>query len=300
MKHHYVPQFLLRRWSNANGKLYVFAMCNGRLVCSERAPEYTGFEHDLYAVIANAIGLSEDVLERKLFGPIDKNASKVLEKLEQHAPISEDEHIAWTFFLSSLRVRQPDVLDFLRTDGIARMKAFLAEFDQTTLPASSVTTEQWFAENLPGALEARSLTSWLPRMITHDEVTDAFAGLKWWFREFEPAEAKLLLADDPIYWDGGLRKAGFMIHLPIAPDRLFIGTRSEESETILSQMPAAELIRRVNRTTLASSVDRIWASTQDEARTFIEAHLDDIGKDARIFRSIAPWARSTAAPANGS
>ena len=113
MKHHYVPQFLLRRWANASGKLYVFALRNGRLVCKDRSPEYTGYENRLYAIIANAFGLSTDVLERKIFAPIDSDASQVLQKLENHEALTADEHVAWTLFLSSLGVRQPNVLPFL-------------------------------------------------------------------------------------------------------------------------------------------------------------------------------------------
>ena len=98
MKHHYVPQFLLRRWTNAVGRLHVFKVRAGRVVCDEHSPEYTGYEKGLYAVPAGAVGLSDDIIEKKLFGPIDDHASRVLEKLERHESISSDEHLEWTFF----------------------------------------------------------------------------------------------------------------------------------------------------------------------------------------------------------
>lgn len=295
MKHHYVPQFLLRRWTGADGKLQIFAVRNGKLVCKSRTPEYTGYENDLYAIVAGALGHPADLLERKFFGPLDNNAAKTLEKLEHHKAISEDEHIAWTFFLSSLRIRQPDTLDFLRNDGITHLKRTLAEVDKLNTPAGTLSTEEWFNRNHPGALESKSLTSWLPRMILHDEVTERFAGLKWWFREFQPDEPKLLLSDMPLHWEGGFIEPEFMIHLPIAPDRLFLGTGTQQAELFLERMPASELIGRVNRTTLASSTGRIWASTRDEAQTFIESNLDALGTNVVRFDSLAPWA--TAEPA---
>ena len=52
------------------------------MVSRARTPEYTGFENELYAVVANAVDLAEDVLEKRVFGPIDSNAARVLEKLE--------------------------------------------------------------------------------------------------------------------------------------------------------------------------------------------------------------------------
>ena len=137
MKHHYVPQFFLKRWADGAGKVHVFQLRNGEIVSRARRPEYTGFEYDLYGLVANALGVGQDHLEKRLFGPIDSNAAIVLDKLERHQVLSEDEHIAWTFFLSSLRMRRPDVLAFLRNDGIARLKADLAKRDAVTLPAPS-------------------------------------------------------------------------------------------------------------------------------------------------------------------
>src|SRR5512143_983978 len=109
MKHHYGPQFLLRRWTNAAGKLRTYRIRDGRLTWKDLGPRYTGYENGLYALLAGALGFADDHLEKRLFGPIDNGAAKVLDKLEQHDVLTEDEHIAWTFFLCSLRVRQPDV-----------------------------------------------------------------------------------------------------------------------------------------------------------------------------------------------
>jgi hypothetical protein len=204
------------------GLLFCFSVRRGRLVCSERAPEYTGYENDLYGTLANALGIGEDHLEKRLFGPIDSDAARVLGKLEQHTELVEDEHIAWTFFLSSLRVRQPDVLRFLRNEGMAGLTPMLAEQDEGTLPEGWLTREQWFEQNHPGAMEALPLTSWLPKMILHDGVMDAFAGMRWWTREFYADQPALLLSDLPIHWEGRFTAGEFMIHLPLGPRRAFL------------------------------------------------------------------------------
>lgn len=290
MKHHYVPQFFLKRWSNAAGKVHVFSIRNGVIVSSTRTPEYTGFEHDLYGLVANTLGFGLDHIEKRLFGPIDSNAAVVLDKLERHEVISEDEHIAWTFFLSSLRIRQPDVLAFLRKDGIARMKAALVERDASTLPPGAASTKTWFNFNYPGAIEAMTLTHWLPRIILHDGVTAAFGDLRWWIREFDPDEAGLLLSDLPIHWEGGFNSDRFMIQLPIGPHRVFFGARSQDTEKILDAIPPPDLVRRINRTTLASSADRIWASDEAGGHAVIAANLDVVGTNAIDFASLAPAA----------
>lgn len=287
MKHHYVPKFLLKRWTDASGRLFNFSKQNGRLVCSRRTPKSTGYENGLYALVADVFGMSRDVLEQKVFARIDDGAAKSLTKLERHEELNEDDHIAWTFFLSSLLVRQPDTIKFLRTEGMTLLRQALENRDAATLPEGWPTTEEWFAENHPGALEAAPLTSWLPLMIFNNEVLDAFGELNWWFREFEIGEGKLLLSDMPLHWEGGFTTPDLIIHVPIAPNRLFVGTRSDETKAILCQMQSAELIARVNRASIASSSRRLWASTREDAEAFIEANLELMGVDSVSMASIA-------------
>lgn len=293
MRHHYVPQFLLNRWTNAAGKLRMFTIQNGRIVASLRAPKYTGYEDGLYAIVAHALRLSNDHIEQKLFSPIDNNAAKALEKLEQHRELTEDDHIAWTFFLSSLKVRQRETLEFLRTHGAALRTQILAQLDAGTLHAGAPSTEQWFNQHFPGVMEASSLTNWLPRMIANPDVLEALGGLDWWFREFSPEAPTLLLSDMPLHWEGGFHEPDFFIQLPIGPRRLFFGTRSAGCEQLLTQMSADDLIGRVNLTTLASSTQRIWASPDDAtAQGFVDANRDTIGVNEISFASLAPWANA--------
>ena len=289
MRHHYVPQFLLRRWINASGKLHTFAIRNGGLVRSQLTPKYTGYEPGLYAIAANVFGLSKDHIEKKLFAPIDDRAAKVLEKLERRERISEDEHIAWIFFLAAFLVRQPATLDFLRAEGMDQVRCQLANRDAATLPKNWPTTEQWLDANFPGGLEAASLTAFLPRMIAHPQVMDAFTNTKWWIREFEPSTPKLLLSNMPIHTENPLKDDNFSIRLPISPDRIFFGTRSADTEQFLARLPSTDLVERVNRTTLASSTGLIWASTGEDAHAFIETNLDVIGKNVIGFRDVVRY-----------
>lgn len=93
-------------------------------------------------MVANAFGVGQYYLEKRLFGPTDNTAAVVLDKIERREEIAENEHIAWTLLLNSMRIRQPDVLSFLRNQGIARMKADLSKRDYATLPPGALSTEQ--------------------------------------------------------------------------------------------------------------------------------------------------------------
>ncbi len=155
--------------------------------------------------------------------------------------------------MSSLRIRQPDVLDYLRKEGGHLVRQFLAEADAKTLGPGEMSSEQWFGKNLPGA------------------ATDP---------------ARLLWAM-PLHWQGGFKNPEFFIQLPIGPRRLFFGTRSEKTEQILSYIEPADLIARANRTSLASASQRVWAQSDAPAREFIQPNLESWGANVVQFRSLA-------------
>ena len=286
MRHHYVPQFLLRRWCNDAGRLQSFKVLDGKVLCTAQSPKHTGYENALYAIVANALRIDEDHLERKFFSPLDSNAAVALDKIEQHQAITPDDRTAWAFFLNSLRMRQPDVLAHLQTEGMTMLRQILAEGD-AALPAGWPPTAQWMEEQHPGMMEARGLIAWLTQMVLHDELTKRFEELDWWFVEFEPDIPKLLLSDLPIHWEGKFVTDQFFIQLPIAPNRVFFGTASEQTEAHLLALPREELARRINRSSLASSAHRIWGADTEEGRATIEANIDALGANLEPFDVIA-------------
>lgn len=286
MKHHYVPRFLLRRWCDARGKLQSFKVTDGRVVSNALAPEYTGYEDGLYAVSDNPLGIEEDHIEKRLFGPIDNDAAVALGKIERHEAITPKDKIAWAFFLNSLRLRKPDIIEHMRVQGMEMLRRFLAEGD-AALPAGWPSSEQWLAQHYPGMMETQSLVSWLSQIVLHDELTKRFHGLDWWVLSFKPEAPKLLLSDLPIHWEGGLNTDRFLIQLPIGPDRIFFGTDCKATEDYLTKLPSAELIRRVNRSSLASSSNRIWGADAAEGCGFIKANLDALGTNVEPFDAVA-------------
>jgi hypothetical protein len=189
-------------------------------------------------------------------------------------------------------VRQPDVLGYIRTKGMEMLSRFLAEGD-FTLPPGWSPTEQWLAKHYPGMMATRALISLLPQMVLHNALTERFETLDWWVLEFKPEAPTLLLSDLPIHWEGGITTEKFFIHMPIAPDRAFFGTASAETKSHLLRLPSIELIRRINRASLASSSKRIWGIDAKQGRAFIEENLDIVGVNVEPFQIIAEkfWAR---------
>ena len=84
MRHHYVPEFLLRGWSEStpDGKVEVFRFDLESLRSDRHAPKYTGFEYDLYALTESAVaGMEKQAIEKYFLRRVDHEAALVHTKL---------------------------------------------------------------------------------------------------------------------------------------------------------------------------------------------------------------------------
>src|SRR5690349_21388224 len=80
-KHHYIPEFYLKRWSqdNLDQKLFSgkYFQDTKKVQWTPHAPSGTGYERDLYGEI-------EDVF----FKPLDNDACNILNRLESEHVVS--------------------------------------------------------------------------------------------------------------------------------------------------------------------------------------------------------------------
>lgn len=101
-RHHYIPQFYLKRWANNKGQLVEFSKPYGPLIKPQRRyPSETGFMDKLYAIEGVPEHLTH-YFELKFFRPVDTMASVVLDKMERGGKnFSASERTAWGRFILS-------------------------------------------------------------------------------------------------------------------------------------------------------------------------------------------------------
>lgn len=121
MKHHYLPQFYLKRWSrnNPDGKLASGKYCQttNKFKWTRRAPSGTGYETNLYKEI-----------EKSFFSPLDNDACNILSHLESgqakdiyHPKLNlgEKDHERWATFILGFIIRMPNKVRFIQ-DGFQK------------------------------------------------------------------------------------------------------------------------------------------------------------------------------------
>src|SRR5438094_2045768 len=106
MRNHFIPQFLQRPWTGADGCVQVFRLTDGETY--RQVPKGNGYEDDMLSLTRDTVaGMYKHAIEKVLLQSVDNEASKVRQKLEagQLAALSHAERCAWVRFIMSLQMR---------------------------------------------------------------------------------------------------------------------------------------------------------------------------------------------------
>lgn len=115
IKHHYIPQFYLRRWINPSKTLFVYI--RGKTEPSEiKRNGLTGFclENGLYS-IPNINPNNPTKIETEWASPLDGCAATIINKFNegQVNNLTDDERLSWANFCASLWLRSPQGLKYI-------------------------------------------------------------------------------------------------------------------------------------------------------------------------------------------
>jgi hypothetical protein len=276
MRHHYVPQFLLRSWAKSmpDGRIEVFRVDLPQTPRSRHTPKYTGYEDDLYALsIPNVAGMDKQAVERQFLRIVDNRAALVLEKLENVGlkALTLDDRMDWARFLMSLRVRQPDVVHQLRTESSEQLEASLTkrpeEYEALAEAKDPPTLLEWTRLRYPGLIENFGL-SFFHEIVDNPKVGEKILHMRWWLWSFD-GNNELILADHPCIFTHGIDDPNLIIVLPISPRKAFMGTNSDHVAMIMRRQRPKDLLVRINESSLNQARARIYARDSSPSRFIV-------------------------------
>ncbi len=277
MRQHYVPQFLLRSWANGtpDGRVEAFRFDLPNLVSARRAPVGTGYEENLYSLTRDKVaGMDKHAVERHLLSHIDTAAAGVMQKLLTTGlkSIAFEERCDWIRFLVSLRLRQPHMIDLLRTQAAEGLRKSLAsdpeEYEPFAGPDDPPTLEAWAESRFPGVVENFGM-SFFHELVNSWDAAKKLLPMKWWLWDFSTCGNELLLADQPCIFTSGIDDPELMVALPISPAKAFMMTRSDRAADALRGQVPKVLLQRLNESSLNNFKARIYATDQGPRR-FLE------------------------------
>jgi hypothetical protein len=267
IKHHYNPQFYLRRWAGADGRLFRFHRPHIETVVSSISPEHTGFEDYLYT-----LKKSDDpqVLEKSFFSRVDSDAAPLLERFLHLGPgrlailspseLTDQERSDWARFLNSLQHRGPHSLDEIRSilDQNARNAIEVRGAEKTD--EEPITYERF--RELIGSEHDDAAKLILPKLIDDEIIGQATVAMTWAVLDVTSASHSLLTSDRPYIRTLGLLDPSCLVHVPISPSRMFLAANDVGQLEMAAAVSTSECVRRANDLVVRRAVRNVYGNNR--------------------------------------
>lgn len=260
--HHYVPVFLLKKWS-ANGLLtaYIRDVHSGKVKCFKKGPN--GFANVRDLLTLEKSSLPVDALEDKFFRMVDDKGAKVLTAIMSSGVRQIDIQSRCDFarFLLSIRARYPSTVEHLRTEGHSYLRESL-EADEEIVAAFEAAgyTESpadWVESNMGRSLSNDALLV-IQTLVDNKQIGEPLINLQWAIIELEVWNGHFLLGDRPLCYEGGDGVESSVWALPVSLFHLFLaGPPSKVAQ--MENMSRTELRKLVNKDSVGQSEKFVFA-----------------------------------------
>ncbi len=279
-KHHYIPEFYLRRWTDhASRKLTEYCRRHTGVVARPTSPGGTGYVPGLYK-LPDAEPGEEYVIETKLMKSIDNWASKAIQSMMVDGPfpgkLEPRQALGWCQFLYSLIVRNPEHLERMKEKMTILDPAEIIEHIRDDYPrirgaGDPPTFDEYKANFLKRPVQVPAIRV-LPELVRSKRVVGVLASFKWQTATVNTAKYPLLTSDRPIVMSNGLLQQDAHIVLPISPRKLFIATKTEETFEFFREMDINQLVEAMNNQ-VCQQAHRFVFGSDDRALRFVEKRL---------------------------
>jgi Protein of unknown function (DUF4238) len=276
-RHHYIPEFYLKRWSSGKGTLVEFSKPFGDRVRPKRVyPKQTGFVDRLYE-LRGVTPQQSQYIETGFFRPVDTKAATVLQKMEGGGcEFSGAERSAWSNFLMSLVLRHPENVTAIREHMLANVaevrvrpiKARWRKGEDDPATVREILNQLGTEDGI-----TRVALNTLVSSINSEKIGSALINTQWGMLtapQFSPA---LLTSDRPLIWVNGVADRDFQLLLPLGPKRIFYAVHAgSEMEGRLRFMNAALLTDFMNEHVTRRAVRYVY-SFGDRALGYVQARM---------------------------
>lgn len=274
-KHHFIPQFYLRRWQKSDGRVQYFRRIRDTVKTYRKYPSEIGYHEDLYTWQ----GKSHEVicLESDFFSQIDGQSATAIAEILRRKGIPKESSFrsAIVRFLLSLMHRTPyqissyraafDTL-WRRPDEVVKQK-----YDAIRHDGYPEDVVDFILAKDPDAIE-RAFMRQLPASVGHRRLGQFLVNLHWDLRVCSTSQHDFIIGDSPVVWSNGVDKPDGHCCIALAPDAMLLISRNEDIRRQILHLSDNQLVRAYNKLTVRGS--RLFAIAKDDRqRSFIEKHL---------------------------
>jgi hypothetical protein len=261
-RHHYVPQFLLRNWSNGEGRIvaYYFQPQAKKVIENDKASVASACQIENLNRYLGVAPSQSDFPEVGFFTPrVDTPAAGALQTMLAKGvrSLTAEQRSDWARLLVSFAVRTPETL---REMGPAETKKAFellaasakgAVDDERAVTAIIEQNMQKLARNFP--LNAAMELSVDPVKLAKVTAMD------WWIRRWP--KTAILIGDRPVLTHPKVKypcgipldSRSCLIALPIAPNAVFFASANLKTRNEMRSMALGRVARILNEQTISRS-----------------------------------------------
>lgn len=274
--HHYVSQFHLRKWENADGKVYQWGRIpyNGKLVVKLVSTAGTAYKPGLYALQHTPPEEAQQIEER-ILGKIESEAAPVLEKLIDSGPssLSVRERYWWTMYMNAANIRLPHIIEMLNEESGELVRQHLQQDHDEYLAvkgdAPEETLLEWAENHTPAYLSNTGLRIFV-KLLNDERIIDRLIHLRWEVRDISASNRSLLIGDAPMLRVNDLFGPRCLISIALSPNHLFVATEGYHIAERVMTMQAREAAKAHNVSALTEAKQFAYGSAE---RSFVERYL---------------------------
>lgn len=275
-RHHYLPEFYLKRWVK-NGDLCEYRRRQNGLVAKPRSPRATGFERNLYSLPGEDDPAMREQVESRIMHGIDTRAAAVLRYMIDRpgTRLPQTYSDAWIIFILSMIFRTPVRLRWLneqiRTADYAFDDEERATYAELKSPAHPPNPEEYFALGDLAELSVARMKLMLS-MIGSKLIGQGLASMVWEVHTLVTLNHGLLTSDDPVMTSNGLNSGDSFVILPVGPSQLFIAANSQRAMWSFRSQTDRAIERAMNDAVVAQA-DQLVIGEDSRQSLFVGRRL---------------------------
>jgi hypothetical protein len=276
VRHHYLPEFYLRRWAGTDGRLVRFSRPDDTLVKPKRYhPKQVGYVVRLYEMD----GVPEDQrqeFERTFLSPVDSRAAEALETMERRqtaGSLNPALRSAWAHFIQSLMTRMPADIAAFKTIAREAPGAYgrqavaeAARRHGASRAQADAVLRQMVMQGIP-ELPMRIVR----RLISAERTHELLLSLKWTVRALAGSCESLLTGERAIRIGTPLGDFASIL-LPIGPRLVFGAFGSSDQMIEMAVTPDDVLARALNLRTVSACAEQVFGDS-DAHLELVREHL---------------------------
>ena len=300
-RHHYIPQFYLRRWAGDDDKICEFSRPHKNIHRQRVYPIQTGFKDRLYEKPGVPKSIAQQV-EDKFMSPVDNFAAKALDVIEadvEKVRNDAERRSAWSLFLMSLMMRMPEDVAALTQIEEDQWKLDLPslreKYAANRKPDDPETIEEFIEKRDPEYI-GRWVMNGLPELTHHEGIGQLLNAMRWCVVVTPDDAPPFLTSDRPLFMSKTFSEAECYLTLPIGPHRLFVATNTEETERKFKDWPPKELALEVNSQVAKQAVKYVYGLDHSEVE-FVDK-LISTDRPPRLIEMLRDRRRQRHAPAS--